>query len=126
MRCLQPARDVARAIEERQAGWGDVRSNPVKRAAAGLAVAVLVGLLPAAYYARGINGAEVKSLRARQAELSEQLGTKAVTDEYDSLDASIDQVRSRGLRRTMALWIVVSGVVGVAWSRLAGPRDASD
>lgn len=126
-RCLQPARQVARAIEERQAGWGgNIRTNPVKRAMVGLVLAVLVGLPAAVYYARGINGAEVKSLRARQAELSEQMGTKAVTDEYDALDATIYQVRGRGLRRTMALWILVSGVVGVAWMRLAAPRGASD
>jgi hypothetical protein len=124
LRCLQPARQAARAMEDRQAGWGgDLRTNPVKRAMAGLGLAVVLGLIPAAYYARGINGAEVKRLRARQAELSEQVGSKAVTDEYDSIDATVDQVRGRGLRRTMALWLAVSGVVGLAWIRLSAPRE---
>ena len=126
IRCLQPAREVARAIEERRAGWGSVRENPVKRALAGLAVSVLVGLVPAAYYARGINGAEVRALRARQAELSTEVGTKAVTDEYDSLDAAVDRTRARGLRRTMVLWLVVSGVASLAWARLSAPREATD
>ncbi len=126
IRCLQPARDVARAMEERQAGWGSMRTNPVKRAMAGLAVAVLVGLVPAAYYAHGINGAEVRALRARQAELSGEVGSKAVSDEFDALDATVDLVRGRGLRRTMALWLAVSAVAGLAWARLSAPREATD
>jgi len=128
IRCLQPAREVARAIEERRSapGWGGVRTNPVKRALVGLAVSVLVGLAPAAYYARGINGAEVRALRARQAELSVEVGTKAVTDEYDSLDAAVDRTRARGLRRTMVLWLVASAVAGLVWARLSVPREATD
>lgn len=125
IRCLRPAREAARAIEERHAGWGSVRTNPVKRAMVGLAVAVLIGLLPAAYYARGINGGEVRALRARQAELSTEVGSKAVTDEFDALDATIDQVRGRGLRRTMALWLAVSAVAGLAFARLSAPRETA-
>lgn len=124
MRCLQPARDVARAMENRAARG--LNTDPVKKAFVGLAVAILVGLVPAAYYAVGINGAEVKRLRARQAELSDQPGTKEITDEFDALDAGVSRVRGRGLRNTLVLWVLVSGAAGFAWLKLAGPRDAED
>jgi len=125
IRCLQPAREAARAIQAHGQGLlgGDLRSNPVKRALVGLALAVVVGALPAIFYTRAIVGAEVKRLRARQAELSDQLGTKAVTDEFDTLDAAVVQVRSRGLWRTMVLWMAVSGVTGLAWQLLSPARD---
>jgi hypothetical protein len=125
IRCLQPAREAARAIQARSQGLlgGDLRSNPVKRALVGLALAVVVGALPAIFYTRAIVGAEVKRLRARQAELSEQLGTKAVTDEFDTLDAAVVHVRSRGLWRTMVLWMAVSGVTYLAWHLLSPARD---
>lgn len=124
MRCLQPAREAARAMETR--GGGGLNTDPVKRAFAGMAIAVLVGLVPAAYYAVGINGAEVKRLRARQAELSDQPGTKQLTDEFDALDADVSRARGRGLRNTVVLWVLVSGVAGFAWLKLAGPREAED
>jgi hypothetical protein len=124
IRCLQPAREAARAMESRTGGG--LNTDPVKRAFIGLAVAVLVGLVPAAYYAVGINGAEVKRLRARQAELSDQPGTKEITDEFDALDAGVARARGRGLRNTVALWIVVSGIAGLAWMKLAAPRDAEE
>jgi hypothetical protein len=124
MRCLQPARDVARAMEGRAAAG--LNTDPVKRAFVGLAVAVLVGLVPAAYYAVGINGAEVKRLRARQAELSDQPGTKEITDEFDALDAGVSRARGRGLRNTLVLWVLVSGAAGFVWLKLAAPRDAEE
>lgn len=123
IRCLQPAREAARAIEGRAGG---LNTDPVKRAFVGLAVAVLVGLVPAAYYAVGINGAEVKRLRARQAELSDQPGTKEITDEFDALDANVSQVRGRGVRNTLVVWLLVTGIAGFAWLKLAAPREAED
>lgn len=121
LRCMQPAREVARAMESRTAGG--LNTDPVKKAFVGLAVAVVVGLVPAAYYAVGINGAEVKRLRARQAELSDQPGTKEITDEFDALDAGVSQARGRGLRNTLVLWVLVSGAAGFAWLKLATPRE---
>jgi hypothetical protein len=91
----------------------------LKRALWGLALALAIGFVPAAYYTFGISGAEVRRIRARQAELSEQPGEKPITDEFDRLEAAVTQVRHRGLTRTAVLWVLVSGIAGAGLYRLS-------
>jgi hypothetical protein len=92
--------------------------NPLHRAfvrlAMGLAIALAIGFVPAAYYTFGLNGAEVRRIRARQAQLSEQPGEKPIMDEFDRLEAAVADVRHRGLIHTAVLWILISGIAGAA------------
>ena len=103
------------------------RSRPddsLKRALLGLALALAIGFVPAAYYTFGINGAELGRIRARQAELSVQPGEKPITDEFDRLEAAVTRVRHRGLTHTAVLWVLVSGIAGAAIYRWSD-RDRS-
>jgi hypothetical protein len=102
---------------------GGALQDPLKRAFAGLALALLIGFLPAAYYSFGINGAEVRRIRARQGALSAQPGTKAIIDEFDHLEAVIADVRHRGLIHTAILWVLVTGIAGGGLSRLVARGD---
>jgi hypothetical protein len=131
LRCLQPAREAARAMQlgartrRDFRALGDLIRSPLQRAFAGLALALLVGFVPAAYYALRISGAEVKRIRARQAELSPLPGTQAVTEEFDKLDAAVSDVRSTGLKRTAVIWVMVSAIGGFAWQKLVRSPDPS-
>jgi membrane-bound metal-dependent hydrolase YbcI (DUF457 family) len=91
-----------------------------KRVLVGLALALAIGFIPAAYYSFGISGAEVRRIRARQAQLSDQPGDKPITDEFDSLEAAVTRVRHRGLTHTAVLWVLVSGIAGAAIYRVSG------
>ena len=93
-----------------------------RRALVGLALALVIGFIPAAYYRFGISGAEVHRIRARQLELSALPGEKPITDEFDRLEAAVSQVRHRGLIHTAILWVLVSGIAGAALYRLSS-RD---
>ena len=127
LRCPDPARDQARAHELTRLAhswrWSDVRRDPVKRALAGLAFALLVGFIPAAYYTYGVSGGQVVRLRARQAELSQQPGTPPVLEEFDRLDAAVARVRHRGMIGSAVLWVLVSGLAGAGFYRFAIPVD---
>jgi len=127
LRCPDPARDQARARELTRLAhswrWSDVRRDPVKRALAGLAFALLVGFVPGAYYTYGVSGAEVVRIRARQAELSQQPGTPPVLEEFDRLDAAVARVRHRGMVASAVLWVLVSGLAGAGFHRYAMSDD---
>ena len=102
-----------------------MRRDPVKRALAGLAFALLIGFVPAAYYTFGITGGDVDRMRARQAELSSQPGTQPVLDEFDRLDTAVARVRRRGMIGSAVLWALVSGLAGAGFHRLLA-ADAPD
>ena len=89
-----------------------------KRVLVGLALALAIGFIPAAYYSFGISGAEVRRIRARQAQLSDQPGDKPITDEFDSLEAAVSRVRHRGLTHTAVIWVMMSGIAGAGLYRL--------
>jgi hypothetical protein len=89
-------------------------ANPLKRVLVGAAIALAIGFVPAAYYTFGLNGAEVRRIRARQSQLSDQPGEKPIMDEFDRLDAAVADVRRRGLIHAAVLWILISGIAGAA------------
>ena len=99
-------------------------ANPTKRAFAGLALALLIGFVPAAYYALGVCGGEVRAIRARQAALSTRPGGAGLDAELDRLDVTIDGVRRRGMRNTALVWLLVTAIAGAGFHRLApAPRE---
>jgi hypothetical protein len=126
-RCLQQARVVARQMEESApvGRWVKLRRDPVRRAFFGLALALVVGFVPAAYSAWGIDGPEVARLRDRQVALSRQPATQALTAEFDTLDAAVYSVRRKGITRTAAIWLMVTALVGVGWYKLGASREGA-
>ena len=131
-RCLAPARERARKLVEESGahfggplptdGAGAPPDGAARRAFVGLAIALVVGFAPALYYARAVNGAEVRALRAEQAGLSAEPATRALLDRFDALDTAATQAHRRGAGRTLLIWLGVSGAVGLAWARLAPRR----
>jgi hypothetical protein len=123
VRCLAPARELARKITQESgvppARRGlSLRGDPVRRAFGGLALALVLGFLPAAYYARSIARPEKTVLRGRQVEIASSPATPASLVRFDELDNAVDAAHVRGAGRTLLIWIVVAGVTGVVWTKL--------
>jgi hypothetical protein len=129
LHCPQPAREAAPPASKdpvtRLLSGLDAGLHPIRRAFAGLALALAIGFLPAAYYTFGISGGEVRRIRVRQAALSEQPGTAAVLDEFDGLEAAISKVRRRGFEHAAVLWVLVTAIAGGALYRLVGRREGA-
>ena len=98
--------------------WDDIRGDPFKRALAGLAFALVIGFIPAAYYTYGVSGGEVQRIRARQTELSQQPGTSQSLEEFDRLNGAVARVRHSGMISSAALCVLVSGIAGAGFFRL--------
>ncbi|MEP6653884.1 MAG: hypothetical protein ABJA82_11020, partial [Myxococcales bacterium] len=134
VRCLAAARTQVRKLTaEGQVPFtagapgsaSSLRHDPVRRAFWGLAVALLLGFVPAAYYARSVNRRELDVLRAEQATLSARPATKDSLARFDALDAAVDQTRGRGAGRTLLIWLAVGGATALVWSRATRPADFS-
>jgi hypothetical protein len=133
VRCLAAARAQARKLTADNqvpfaagatTGFSSLRHDPIRRAFWGLAVTLLLGFLPAAYYARSINRREVDVLRAEQSTLSASPATRDSLARFDALDAAVDQTRSRGAGRTLLIWLAVSGVSALVWVRATRPTTS--
>ncbi len=117
-KCAAERATGAKASGKRQKSGPRLRDNPVRRAFLGLAFALFVGAVPAAYNALQLGEAEVQRLRARQQELSQKPGTEEVIKEFDGLDVAVDQARSRSMFHTLILWVLVSSGGLAIWYRV--------
>lgn len=119
LRCLETAREQARKITDAggvpQSPESDGAKGVVRAAFLGLALALIVGFVPAAYYAKVVAVRPVERLRAEQVELSTQAATPATLARFDAIEAEIGRVISRSALRTLVIWLSVGGVAGVAW-----------
>lgn len=132
VRCLAAARTQARKLRQGMAqpfadgadpGGSSLRDNPVRRAFWGLAVALLVGFIPAATYARAVNHRDLLALRAQQAALSALPATKESLARFDGLGQAVDEAHRRGAGRTLLIWMVVGAVTSLVWARLTRPSE---
>lgn len=118
LRCLETAREQARKITD--AGGvpasrdSDGAKSPVRAAFLGLAMALVVGFVPSAYYAKVIAVRPIEKMRAEQAELSTQPATPATLARFDAIESEIGRATSRSALRTLLLWLAISGAVGLA------------
>lgn len=119
-KCLAPARQVAQTMENPAftGTKGAFRESATKRAFLGLAIALAIGFIPAAYYALRMGGAEVRRLRAEQEVLSRKPGTEEVQQRFTALDADVGSAHRRSARNTAVLWLVVSGGALFGWYRI--------
>jgi hypothetical protein len=108
-KCLGEARQ---ALVEKP---GTLRSNPGRRALMGLLFALVLGFLPAAYYARVPGAAEVNKLRTEQQELSKGLGNEKTIRRFDEIDELVLASRRLSMRNTLIIWITASGVLLGVW-----------
>jgi hypothetical protein len=121
-KCMSMAREVAMGFESRNAPvslkLANLRDHPAKRAFIGLAVAVLLGLLPAAYYAFGPGSADARELRVRQEVLSRQPGTDEIVHQFDELDEQVTRTRERSLRNIALVWAATSMAAMAGWYKV--------
>jgi hypothetical protein len=119
-KCLAPAAEVARHVEAQQQPQRllGLRDNPVRRGFLGLAVALGVGFIPAAYHALKLGTGEVIAVRSEQEQLSKRAGTEDVLKRYDELEEKIGEARTRAMRNTLLVWVAVSGGAMIAWYRI--------
>lgn len=119
-KCMAPAAEAVRSTEaaRRPKSLLSLRDDPVRRAFMGLALAVLVGFLPAAYHALKMGAGEVRMLRDEQEQLSKRVGTEEVLRRFDEVEDKVAQARSRAMRNTFVIWVLVSGGTLVGWYRL--------
>jgi hypothetical protein len=112
-KCLVDGR--AAAIDDRPQS---LRSSPARRALLGILFAVVLGFLPAAYYARGPGAAEVNTLRAEQQQLSRGLGNDANMRRFDQLEEQVAAAHWRSKQFTLLVWIGASGLMLGVWYKI--------
>jgi len=122
-KCLAPARERA-AMMGKKGGPSVVgkamklRDDPVRHAFYGLAIALLIGLLPAAFHALAVGNPEVASLRAEQGKLSSQIGTEKTVAQYHDLDKQVRERHDANFRITALIWILGGGLGVFAWHKI--------
>ena len=114
--CRKCLADAARASMADRGGT--LRANPARRALLGLLFALVLGFLPAAYYARVPGATEVAQLRAEQQELSRGMGNEKAISRFDEIEVLVQEKRRLSMRNTLIIWIVASGVMMVGWYRV--------
>jgi hypothetical protein len=116
------AREVAQGFESRSAQTSlkvaNLRDQPAKRAFIGLAVAVVLGLLPAAYYAFGPGSANARELRVRQEVLSRQPGTEEIMHQFDELEEQVNRSRDASFRNIALVWAATSIAAMAGWYKV--------
>jgi hypothetical protein len=121
-KCMSTARELAMGFESRNAPASlkvaNLRNQPAKRAFIGLAVAFVLGLLPAAYYAFGPGSADARELRVRQEVLSRQPGTEEILHQFDELDEQVSRSRDRSLRNIALVWATTSIAAMAGWYKV--------
>jgi hypothetical protein len=121
-KCMSTARELAMGFESRNAPASlkvaNLRNQPAKRAFIGLAVAFLLGLLPAAYYAFGPGSADAREFRVRQEVLSRQPGTEEILHQFDELDEQVSRSRDRSLRNIALVWATTSIAAMAGWYKV--------
>ena len=121
-KCMSMAREVAMGFESRNAPaslkLANLRDQPAKRAFIGLAVAFVLGLLPAAYYAFGPGSADARELRVRQEVLSRQPGTEEILHQFDEVEEQVSRARDRSLRNIALVWAATSAAAMAGWYKV--------
>jgi hypothetical protein len=119
-KCLEPGRKMGVAMAEKARGFKliEFEDSPVKRAFIGLAIALVMGFIPAAYHALGMGSREMRRLREEQEMVSRRAATEEIARRFEELDATVGVTKSRYMRNTGLLWVVISGGALVGWYRL--------
>jgi hypothetical protein len=118
-KCLEPGRRMGVAMAEQARGFKLAEfDNPVKRAFLGLALALAIGFIPAAYHALGMGSREMRRLREEQEAVSHRPATEEIARRFEDLDAAVGDAKGRYMRNTGIIWIFISGGALAGWFRL--------
>jgi hypothetical protein len=119
-KCLEKGRKLSAALEARAAGFkvADFGDNALKRAFVGLALALVIGFIPAAYHAFRVGQRDIHRLREEQEMLSRKPATEELLQRFEELNGTVDNATSRATRTTGILWMVMSGATLFGWYRV--------
>jgi hypothetical protein len=119
-KCLEPGRKMGAAMALKARGFKliDLDDSPVKRAFLGLAIALAMGFIPAAYHALGVGSRELRRQRAEQEMLSRRPATEEIVRRFDELDLTVTTTKDRYARNTGIIWVLVTSSALFGWYRL--------
>jgi hypothetical protein len=119
-KCMEAGRKMSAAIDARAAGFkiADFGDEAWKRAFIGLAVALVVGFIPAAYHAFRVGAHDIHRLRDEQELLSRKPATEEIVRDFEELDRSVDSATNRATRTTGIVWLVMTGATLAGWYRV--------
>jgi hypothetical protein len=119
-KCLAPGRRLNAQLERRARGFkiGDFEGDSVKRAFIGLAVALVLGFVPAAYHALRMGARDLHQIREQQEILSRKPATEEVSRQFESLNDDVKSGKSRAQRTTAIVWVMFTGGALFGWYRL--------
>jgi hypothetical protein len=118
-KCLERGRKLSAALEARSARFVLAEfDNSIKRAFVGLAIALVVGFIPAAYHAFRIGAGDIHRLRTEQEILSRKPATEEIVQQFEQLNGAVDSATTHATRTTGVVWIVVTGLAMAGWYRV--------
>jgi hypothetical protein len=118
-KCMETGRKLSAAFEAKAAGIKIAHfDSAVKRAFAGLALALVIGFIPAAYHAFRIGARDIHRLRDEQEVLSRKPATEEILHQYEQLNTSVESAAGHATRTTGLVWLVVSGLALAGWYRV--------
>ena len=118
-KCMDKGRKLSAAIEAQAAGIKIAEfDSPIKRAFLGLALAVVIGFIPAAYHAFRVGARDIHRLRDEQELLSRKPATEEIVQRFQELNTSVDNAASRATRTTGIVWFVVTGLALAGWYKV--------
>jgi hypothetical protein len=92
--------------------------NPVKRAFIGLAIALAMGFIPAAYHALGMGSRALGRLRAEQEIVSRRPATEEIARRFEEFDVTVAATKVSYMRNTGVIWVLVTSGALLGWYRL--------
>jgi hypothetical protein len=118
-KCMDKGRKLEEAFEAQAAGLKIAHfDSAVKRAFAGLALALVIGFIPAAYHALRVGARDIHRLRDEQEVLSRKPATEEIVRRFEELNTTVDNATSRATRTTGIVWLVVAGVAMAGWYKV--------
>jgi hypothetical protein len=118
-KCLEPGRKLGAAMALKATSFKLIEiESPVKRAFFGLAIALAMGFIPAAYHALGVGSRELRRLRAEQEIVSRRPATQEIVQRFEELDLTVETTKSRYTRNTGIIRVMVTGGAILGWYRL--------
>jgi hypothetical protein len=120
-KCLAPGRKLSAQLADKQRQFKLAEfdeDDAAKRAFIGLAIALVVGFIPAAYHALRVGARDLRAVRAEQELLSRKPATEEISRRFEELNDVVKASKSRAVRTTAVLWVVVTAGAMVGWYKL--------
>ncbi len=116
-KCLSGGRKMAATFESKLPFSLGEFESAARRAFIGLAAALIIGLLPAAYHAFRVGAKDIRRMRDEQELISRKPATEDSLRRFDELDEDVNNAHSHAMRNTAVIWLMTSTGAMFAWFR---------